>query len=120
DILDHWAFRYALIFSGLMQCILIGWVLGAEKLRAAANEHSKFTLGPWFDWMIKLIIPAILGFVLIGTLWEDLTQEGGLYGSLYTINGFEWLPVAVPVFWFLASIAFGLYFTFGRKHAAEQ
>ena len=120
DILDHWAFRYSLIIGGLVQCLLIGWGLGADTLRQAANKHSKFTLGPWFNWLIKLVIPAILGFVLVGTLWEDLTQDGGLYGSLYDLQGLEWLPVAVPVFWILTTLVLASYLTFGRKHAAEQ
>ena len=102
DLLDHWAFRYALLTVGLMECLLIGWVLGPEKLRAVVNRHSKFHLGPWFDWLIKLVIPAILIFVLVGTLWQDLT--GGLYGSAYEIRGAEWLPVVIPIFWFVATL----------------
>ncbi len=119
DILDHWAFRYALIFSGFMQCILIGWVLGADKLRQAANRYSKFHLGPWFNWLIKLVIPALLGYVLVGTLWEDLTQEGGLYGSLYDLSGLDWLPTVIPIVWLVASVALAAYLTFGRRTPAE-
>lgn len=119
DILDHWAFRYALIFSGFMQCILIGWVLGADTLRQAANKYSKFYLGPWFNWLIKLVIPLILGYVLVGTLWEDLTQDGGLYGSLYELQGFAWLPTVIPLVWLVASLALAVYLTFGRE-SAEQ
>ncbi|MEM1041745.1 MAG: sodium-dependent transporter [Bacteroidota bacterium] len=114
DILDHWAFRYALIFSGFMQCILIGWVFGADRLRQAANRYSKFHLGPWFNWLIKLVIPVMLGYVLVGTLIEDLTQEGGLYGSLYDLSGFAWLPTVVPIVWFVGSVALAAYLTFGR------
>ena len=119
DILDHWAFRYALIFSGFMQCILIGWVFGADKLRRAANEHSKFHLGPWFNWLIKLVIPILLGYVLFETLRQDLTQEGGLYGSLYELTAYEWLPTVIPLVWFIGSILLAAYLTFGRA-SAEQ
>ncbi len=120
DILDHWVFRYALIFSGFMQCILIGWVLGADKLRRAANEYSKFHLGRWFNWLIKLVIPAILGYVLVGTLLQDLSQPGGLYGSLYDLNAFEWLPMVIPIVWLVAALVFAAYLTFGRASAEHS
>ncbi len=103
DIVDHWVFRYSLLIGGLVECLLIGWVMGAANLRAFINEHSKFRLGPWFDWMVKLVIPAVLATVIGFTLYDDLT--GGLYGSDYTIDGFEWLPVAIPVFWVVATLA---------------
>ena len=119
DILDHWAFRYSLIFGGFMQCILIGWVFGADKLRQAANKHSKFKLGRWFNWLIKLVIPLLLGYVLFETLRQDLTQPGGLYGSLYDLTAYEWLPTVIPIVWFVGSVAIALYLTFGRA-SAEQ
>ena len=103
-----------------MQCFLIGWVFGADKLRQAANEYSKFHLGPWFNWLIKLVIPAILGYVLVGTLWEDLTQDGGLYGSLYELTAYEWLPTVIPLVWLMGSIGLALYLTFGRASAEQS
>lgn len=104
DLLDHWAFRYSLLTVGLFECLLVGWVLGAHRLRAVVNRHSKFSLGPWFDWLIKLVIPAILIFVIGGTLYEDLT--GGLYGSEYTYDGdaFAWLPLTVPLIWLVGTL----------------
>ena len=43
DILDHWAFSYSLLTVGLVECVLLGWVFGADKLRAFVNQHSKIT-----------------------------------------------------------------------------
>jgi neurotransmitter:Na+ symporter, NSS family len=118
DLLDHWAFRYALVTVGLMECLLVGWVLGADKLRAVVNRNSKFRLGPWFDWLIKLVIPAILVFVLVGTLWQDLT--GGLYGSAYEIRGAEWLPVVIPLVWLVGTIVMAGVLTSRPTHASTD
>ena len=104
DLVDNWAFRYSLITVGLLECLLVGWVLGADKVRAAVNVHTKFQLGVWFDWLIKLVIPVILGFVLIGTLIQDLTREGGIYGSTYEMPGLEWLPGFIPVAWLVLTL----------------
>jgi NSS family neurotransmitter:Na+ symporter len=111
DLVDNWAFRYSLLTVGLLECLLLGWVLGADKIRAAVNVHTKFKLGPWFDWLIKLVIPAILSFVIFFTLVDDFTsaggkfaEEGGLYGSGYTMPGYEWLPVFIPIAWLTFTI----------------
>ena len=117
DLVDHWAFRYSLITVGLLECLLLGWVLGAEKIRAAVNEHSKFKLPAFFDWMIKLIIPAILGFVLIGTLYEDITQEGGVYGFQWGVEAIGILPVVVPIVWLAFTVGLAAYLTTRRTHS---
>lgn len=104
DIVDNWVFRYSLLIGGLFQCIFIGWVLGPDVLREFVNKHSKFNLGPWFNMHIKFIIPLILTLVIGGTLWQDLTLDGGLYGSTYEMDGWGWLPVAIPIFWLVSTI----------------
>ncbi|MDX1420645.1 MAG: hypothetical protein R3181_11810, partial [Rubricoccaceae bacterium] len=115
DLLDHWAFRYSLVIVGLLECLLIGWVLGADRLRAVVNENSKFRLGPWFDWLIKLVIPAILTTVLVFTLADDLT--GGLYGSTYEIRGAEWLPAVMPLIWLVGTLTLAALLTSRPTHA---
>ncbi len=127
DIVDNWAFRYSLLTVGLLECLLVGWVLGAHKLRAAVNVHTKFKLGPWFDWMIKVVIPAVLAFVLIGTLLQDFTQsggkfaaDGGLYGSGYDMPGYEWMPSVIPVVWLVFTLALAAFLTTRRTHDAPS
>ncbi|MFQ5507505.1 MAG: hypothetical protein ACE5F1_22300, partial [Planctomycetota bacterium] len=36
-------------------------------------------LGVWFDWLIKLVLPALLGFLLV-TKFNSTDGEKGLYG----------------------------------------
>jgi len=40
DLFDHWAFSYGLLLVGLAECIVIGWVFGARKLREIINKHA--------------------------------------------------------------------------------
>ena len=49
-----------ILFLGLVQCLILGWSFGAEKLRDHANETSDWQL-PYF-WIIgiRFIIPFIL------------------------------------------------------------
>lgn len=107
DITDHWVFNYSLLIVGLTEVLLIGWVMGAEKLRSALNEHSKIPLGRWFVFLIKYFIPALLFIVIISSLLE----EWPLYGSSYDMPGYGWLVYFIPVFWLLSSTGFAYYMT---------
>jgi NSS family neurotransmitter:Na+ symporter len=79
DLFDHWAFSYGLLTCGFLECIFIGWVLGAHKLRASLNEHSRIRIGPIWDWMIKIVIPLVILLVLGNSLRQEF--RNGLYGS---------------------------------------
>ncbi len=110
DITDHWVFNYSLLFVGLAEVLLIGWGLGAHRLRAALNEHAHIKLGLWFEWLVKFIIPGVLILVIVTSLYTEYRPYGDngglLYGTSYQMPGFEWLPFVIPLIWLSASIGF--------------
>lgn len=116
DILDHWAFGYSLLTVGLLECLLLGWVFGAAKIRAAVNAHTKLRLGPWFDVLIKFVIPAVLFLVIVLNLWADLSAlfAGTPYGSVtpqgapIPLGWADWLPAVVPLVWIVGSLTTAL------------
>ena len=65
DILDRAVAFYGLLLTGAIGCLVVGWVLPVSRLREFVNETSDFKIGPWFDWLVKLIIPVALIFVLV-------------------------------------------------------
>jgi len=76
DILDRAVSFYGLLLTGALSCIVVGWVFGADKLRAYINETSDFKIGPWFDVMVKFVVPAGLLFVVIyGGFMSDIPQS---------------------------------------------
>ncbi len=107
DITDHWVFGYALLVVGFVQTVLMGWVLGADKLRAALNKHSKIKLGKWYEILIKFIAPALL----LGIIVLSLLQEEGLYGHDFELAGMNWLAIFIPIFWLVVSIGGAAYLT---------
>lgn len=117
DVLDHWAFSYSLLTVSFLECIMIGWVLGADKLRHAVNKYSVFTLGRWFDGLIKYVIPALLGVVILWNLYNEFS--GDLYGSGYALGGFGWIPYLIPVIWFAGTLILAWYLTFARSYSGE-
>jgi len=113
DFFDHWAFGYGLLIAGLLETLLVGWVLGADKLRAILNETTKWKLGPWFDVLIKFIIPAFIIVLLSFSLFNEY-KSGGIYGhgfkavnNLNIIVVFAWLLFTVGGSFVLAKLKGG-------------
>ena len=77
DIMDRAVSFYGLLITGALACLVIGWVFGAEKLRKHLNETSDIKIGAWFDWIIKVVVPVGLLFVVIyGGFMKDIAPEG--------------------------------------------
>ena len=102
DFFDHWAFSYGLLICGFLECVLVGWVLGPEKLRESINPHSKIKLGPLFDWMIKLVIPVVILVILGFSINAEVSE--GLYGGTVETGTMQNLHVFVLAAWLLFTI----------------
>jgi NSS family neurotransmitter:Na+ symporter len=103
DLVDHYAFSYGLITGGLVECLVVGWMLPIHKLRATLNEHSRFQLGPWFDVLIKYVIPTVLLAVLAFGIYGEIAR-GSLYGADFELGGMDLLPLATLLFWLLTTL----------------
>jgi NSS family neurotransmitter:Na+ symporter len=111
DLMDHWVFSYSLLTVGLAEVLLVGWVLGADRLRQALNQHSRWKLGKWFNVALKFVIPVILLVVIISSLLNEGIGSGELYGSTYEMPGYEWLVVFIPIFWLVVATGVALWLT---------
>lgn len=94
DIMDHFVTNYNLVLVGICQCLLIGWIYGAEKLRREINEASNWTLGKWWNWMIKYVIVIVLAILLATQFHNDLTTPYEDYPAWAL--GIGWLGVIIP------------------------
>jgi NSS family neurotransmitter:Na+ symporter len=106
DMVDRTAAFYGLLITGALACIVIGWGFGADKLREHVNETSDIKVGAWFDWLIKLVVPAGLIFVVIvGGFMKDIPEayEGYQVGAL---NGSH-------IIWIILVVTLVLSFVFG-------
>lgn len=114
DLFDHWAFSYGLLLMGLAECILIGWILGAKKLRESINRYSRLQLGNWYDILIKFIIPAVIIFILGFSCYREFTE--GLYGWNIFVQGINWLHILALLFWLLIPTAIAFIFARSRSY----
>ncbi|MCD6147583.1 MAG: sodium-dependent transporter [Thermoplasmata archaeon] len=84
DITDHFISNFGLVFVGLMECIVFGYIMGAEHIREHVNEVSDIKLGKWWEYLIKFVAPAILIFIAVASFIELLNKgyEGLPSGAL--------------------------------------
>ncbi|MFH1278233.1 MAG: sodium-dependent transporter [Candidatus Eisenbacteria bacterium] len=99
DLFDHWAFSYGLLICGFLECVFVGWVLGADKLRAHMNATSRLRIGPVWDWMIKVVIPVVILVILGFSIRAEFAR--GLYGNAMVTGSLTNLHVLVLALWIL-------------------
>jgi len=104
DLIDHWAFSHGLLIVGLVECLIIGWMLPVSKLREHLNQASKLRLPVAFDWLIKLVIPAGLAWIL-GTSFLDKIRHGLYDGGMVFEGALTHLPLLAFLAWLLLATA---------------
>ena len=111
DIVDHFINNFGLVLIGLFECLAIGYVFGAKKMRDYINSVSEIKLGVWWDWLIKVIVPIILIItVVMSTVkllrvpYENYPQWALLIGgwgvallilALALMANRRWLPLSI-------------------------
>ncbi len=79
DIIDHYVGSYVLVAVGLLECLAVGRLLGAEKLREYVNSISRLKVGKWWSIAILFIVPSILGLLILFQAIIDLRSPYGGY-----------------------------------------
>jgi len=103
---------WGIAFLGLLECLVLGWLWRIETLRRHANSRSDWNLGRWWDYLIRLVIPVLLGTLFFWQLFGDISAESGF---LRTPQGQWILPnciglgvvVLVPVLAIIVSLVKG-------------
>tara|TARA_Y100000310_G_scaffold89923_1_gene87151 strand:- start:99485 stop:101026 length:1542 start_codon:yes stop_codon:yes gene_type:complete len=86
DIIDHFITSFGLVLVGVFECLAIGWVYGADRLRKYINSVSRFKLGVWWNHAIKWFIPGVLVFLLAVQVWIDFGYAFAANLSSGTVN----------------------------------
>lgn len=79
DIVDHFMNNFGLVVVGLLECIVIGYFYGTRHMREYVNSKSEFSVGKWWDAMIKFVTPAILCISLIMVTKDRIHEPYGGY-----------------------------------------
>jgi NSS family neurotransmitter:Na+ symporter len=64
---------WGIAFMGLLECIVLGWLWRIGTLRRHANSRSDWQLGRWYDYLIRMVIPVVLGALFFWQLFDDIS-----------------------------------------------
>lgn len=75
DILDHFLFGHLFYLAIVLQLLVIGWFLPAEKLRIYINHVSDFELPGTFDYLLRFVAPVVFLWMYISALPAELASN---------------------------------------------
>ncbi|MGE4489746.1 MAG: sodium-dependent transporter [Kiritimatiellales bacterium] len=106
DILDHFVTNYGLIAGGILECLLVGWLLKARTARDYVNGLGGLRLSPIWDLCVCWLTPAILLVIFGQTLWSDLRHAyGGYTPAALILFGVCWMAVILTAAFILKRYA---------------
>ncbi len=75
DLVDHYVNEYNIVLAGLIEIVLIGWILKRlPEFKEHANSLSDFKIGIWWDICLKYLTPAMLLIMSVLKFKTDLTK----------------------------------------------
>ncbi len=77
---------FGIILIGLVECLVVGWLYNVNVLRRHANSRSDWMIGVWWEWLIKYVIPIVLGTLFVWSLIDEFTKKEGFLVSSTTGN----------------------------------
>lgn len=103
SIVDQFFNEIGLVAIGIVECLLIGYIFGPDKLKNLCNATSEIKIGKWWVWSIKYITPSILGIILL-TRFVDLAISGQTGYPMWAVFLGGWVPLGIIL---LISLHFG-------------
>lgn len=82
DIIDNFINSYTLIFTGILEVVVVGWCFKTSKVLDEINRNTvKFKIPAWwFMVSIKFLAPVVLTVLFVWNMFV-LFSGGGIYGA---------------------------------------
>lgn len=96
DIMDAFINNYGIVVVGLLEVILIGWIVTPKSLREHSNKISYIKVGKWWDISIKFITPAILIYMILQNVINEISAHYGGY-DLSNIIAYGWSVIGFGI-----------------------
>ena len=65
DPVDFIAGSTNLVWVVLLEAVIASYFYSLKKLRDYANPYAELKLGEWFDFLIRYVVPVIMGIILV-------------------------------------------------------
>jgi len=90
DTIDHFINNYGLVLSGLIEVILVAWVVRQlRNLQEFANENAYIRLGSWWVLALSTITPVLLIIITAFNIYNEFANpyEGYPASGLILLGG---------------------------------
>jgi len=102
DIVDHFINNYGLVTGGIVECLLVGWVLKASVARRHIDQTGGVKLPKLWDMLVRFVTPSILIVVIGFALYSEFSGNYGDYSTKALLGiGVGWLVAASIISFFL-------------------
>ena len=101
DLVDHYA-NHALILGGILECLLVAWIMKAGVARKHVNDSGGVPLPKLWDYAVKYVTPTLLTLILFLALKSDV--------ETFTTENFKYAPTII---YGIRTVAFTLLFAWG-------
>jgi NSS family neurotransmitter:Na+ symporter len=106
DIIDHYINNFLILFIGLCEAVVIGYIYGAPKMRDFVNRFSDWKVGRWWDLCIWIVLPLFLGTAIVLNTVDGIANPYGDGSYPFFANLVGWaVVVGLPVLSILVSYA---------------
>ena len=95
DIVDHFITNFGLVIAGILECLAVGWILGADNLREFINSTSNWKIGRWWNFAIKFLIPVVLIILVVMQFITEINVNYEGY-PLWALS-IGWAVVIIPI-----------------------
>jgi len=112
DIVDHWCNNYGLVTVGLLECIIVGWLIKTSTLMDSINESAEIRVGMWWLLCIKFITPIVLCTLLALNVRTELMERYSGY-DLWALLAGGWLML-------LGAAVAAFFLTWAAREEAAQ
>ncbi|MDB1088220.1 sodium-dependent transporter [Streptomyces sp. ACA25] len=86
DAADHFINQYGIALAALVIVITISWILRRlPSLQENADATSAVMLGKWWRLCLAIITPLVLGWMMIDSLWTELTENYEEYPTSFLL-----------------------------------
>ena len=93
DIIDNFINNYGIVVVGMLEVILVGWIIKTNTIREHVNEISYFNIGTWWDLTIKYLTPALLIYMSVQSFITEIKSPYGGY-EMNALFAYGWSVVA--------------------------
>ena len=96
DIMDNFVNCYGIVVVGLLEAIVIGWIIKPSVIREHTNKTSYFRIGKWWDFTVKFVTPIMLAIMLVSNFVTELKAPYGGY-NLPELFAYGWSVIGLGI-----------------------